>query len=67
VLNYHLRRTAVDYGVPLLTNPNLVAMFANAMTAHAHKPFVGLSPESLFDHYRAEKPSDAWTAPSEFH
>ena len=48
-------------------HPMLVAMFADAMTAHAHKPFVGLSPESLFDHYRAEKPSDAWTAPSEFH
>jgi carbamoyl-phosphate synthase (ammonia) len=67
VLNYHVRRTAVDYGVPLITNPNLVAMFAEALEAHAAKLFAGLVPQSLADHYRAEAPSDTWTAPNEFH
>jgi carbamoyl-phosphate synthase (ammonia) len=62
-----VRRTAVDYGVPLLTNPALVRMFSDAMTKHSHKPMVGLSPDSLFDYYRHEKPSDAWTHESEFH
>jgi carbamoyl-phosphate synthase (ammonia) len=57
----------VDFSVPLLTNPNLVTMFADAMEKHSRTPMVGLKPASLFDHYRAEKASDAWTNPSEFH
>ena len=44
-----------------------VRMFADAMTAHSRKPMVGLSPDSLFDHYRHEKPTDAWTHEAEFH
>jgi carbamoyl-phosphate synthase (ammonia) len=67
VFNYHIRRTAVDFAVPLLTNPQLVAMFATAMEHNAKSPMVGLRPSSLYDHYRAEKASDAWTSPSEFH
>ena len=67
VLNYQVRRTAVDFGVPLLTNINLVKMFADAMEKHSRTPMVGLTPDSLFDYYRAEKNEDAWTSPSEFH
>jgi len=67
VLNYHVRRTAVDYGVPLLTDSNLVVMFADALEAHTARPFTGLVPQSLADHYHAEAPADAWSAPNEFH
>jgi carbamoyl-phosphate synthase (ammonia) len=63
--NYLMRRTAVDFGVPLLTNTNLVKVFANAI--HEHDIDKGLEPKTLFEHYEAEKDSDAWTSPSEFH
>ncbi len=66
-LNYQVRRTAVDFGVPLLTNISLVNMFADAMERHSRKPMVGLTPDSLYDYYQAEKASEAWTSPSEFH
>jgi carbamoyl-phosphate synthase (ammonia) len=65
--NFQIRRTAVDFAVPLLTNPNLVTMFADAMEKQTRSPMVGLKPESLFDHYRGEKATDAWTNPNEFH
>jgi len=32
--NFHIRRTAVDFGVPLLTNIKLVTMFADAIAKH---------------------------------
>jgi len=67
VLDYHLRRTAVDFGVPLLTNINLVNLFADAMEKHTRSPMVGLVPHSLEHYYRGEKPTDAWTSPVEFH
>lgn len=53
--------------MPLLTNVKLVTMFADAMEKHTREPMVGLVPTSLFEYYRAEKPSDAWTSPTEFH
>jgi len=65
--NYLVRRTAVDFAVPLLTNVKLMTMFADAMEVHSKTPMVGLVPSSLFEYYRNEKPSDAWTAPTEFH
>ncbi len=63
--NYLMRRTAVDFGLPLLTNTNLVKCFADAI--YAHNRDKGLEPKTLFDHYESEKDSDAWTNPSEFH
>jgi hypothetical protein len=65
--DYLVRRTAVDHAVPLLTNPNLVAMFAAAIARHTASPMVGLTPSSLFEYYKAEPVSEAWTAPTEFH
>ena len=65
--DYIVRRTAVDHAIPLVTNVQLVALLAAALARHARDPLVGLSPESLFEHYRAEAPKDAWTSPSEFH
>ncbi len=65
--NYLVRRTAVDFAVPLLTNSRLVTMFADAMEKHTKEPMVGLVPSSLFEYYKKEKASDAWTSPSEFH
>jgi len=67
--NYQMRRTAVDYGVPLLTNMDLVKVFTEAIYQHSKNPnqFTGLEPVSLFEHYQTESDEDAWTDPTEFH
>jgi len=65
--NYLMRRTAVDFGVPLLTNMNLVKMFTNAIYKHKENALVGLEPKTLFEHYAQESDADAWTDPTEFH
>ena len=65
--NFLMRRTSVDFGVPLLTNMNLVKVFADAVYQHKEEKLVGLEPASLFEHYAKESDSDAWTSPSEFH
>lgn len=66
--NYLMRRAAVDYATPLLTNMNLVKMFTNAVYKHrTGEAMVGLEPKTLFEHYKAEEDSDAWTHPSEYH
>ena len=65
--NYEMRRTAVDFGVPLLTNMNLVKMFSDSLYKHKKEGLVALEPSTLFEHYNAEKDSDAWTNPDEFH
>ena len=65
--NYQMRRTAVDFGVPLLTNLQLVQMFADALYQHKKQGLVALQPKTLFEHYNAESDADAWTKPSEFH
>ncbi|CAM9447351.1 unnamed protein product, partial [Choristocarpus tenellus] len=58
--NYAIRRTAVDFGIPLLTNLPLVKLFTGAVTMHKKKELVGLTPDSLFDYYSREKPEEAW-------
>lgn len=65
--NFLLRRACADFNVPLLTNGNLVSMFADAMEENARTPLVGLQPGQLADFYAREKASDAWTSPTEFH
>jgi carbamoyl-phosphate synthase (ammonia) len=65
--NYQMRRMAVDFGVPLLTNMNLVKMFTDAVYLHKQEKLVGLEPKTLFEHYEAETDKDAWTKPTEFH
>jgi len=66
--NFQMRRTAVDFGVPLLTNMNLVKMFSESMYQNNKEGgFTGLKPQTLFEHYQAESDADAWTNPSEFH
>ena len=65
--NYLMRRTAVDFGLPLLTNVNLVKVFADAAHAHQGHKLVGLTPTTLFEHYAQESDSDAWTDKTEFH
>jgi len=65
--NYKMRRTAVDFGIPLLTNMQLVQVFTSAVDKYKRKEFVGLEPSSLFQHYQDEDPAEAWTSPSEFH
>jgi len=67
--NFLIRRTAVDYGIPLMTNMNLLKVFTAAIHEKDMKggKMVGLEPTSLFEHYVNEKDSDAWTDPTEFH
>jgi carbamoyl-phosphate synthase (ammonia) len=65
--NFQMRRTAVDFGVPLLTNVQLVKTFADAVYKHKESPMMGLESHSLFEHYNQETDEDAWTDPTEFH
>ena len=65
--NFKMRRTAVDFGVPLLTNMNLVQVFTDALAKHKKETLLGLEPASLFEHYSKETDADAWTDPTEFH
>jgi carbamoyl-phosphate synthase (ammonia) len=63
--NFQMRRTAMDFGVPLLTNTQLVKVFANAVYAHSGEQ--GLEPKTLFQHYQDESDADAWSNKDEFH
>mmetsp|Transcript_12313 Transcript_12313/g.14496 ORF Transcript_12313/g.14496 Transcript_12313/m.14496 type:complete len:1532 (+) Transcript_12313:209-4804(+) len=67
--NFLMRRTAVDFGIPLLTNMNLVKVFTDAIhkNTEEHGEMLGLNPSSLFEHYRTESDADAWTDPKEYH
>lgn len=67
--NYLMRRTAVDFGIPLLTNMNLVKCFTDAVYKYEMDAgkMIGLHPKTLFEHYASETDSDAWTHPAEYH
>lgn len=65
--NYLMRRTSVDFGVPLLTNMNLVKVFADAVYKSKRGELLGLDAKTLFEHYKEESDQDAWTDPREFH
>lgn len=67
--NYLMRRTAVDFGIPLLTNMNLFKVFTDAVYKNNMEEgkMVGLHPKSLFEHYASESDADAWTNPKEYH
>jgi len=67
--NFLMRRSAVDFGIPLLTNMNLVKCFTDAVYKNNMEPgkMVGLHPQSLFEHYETESENEAWTGPREFH
>ena len=65
--NYLIRRTAADFNVALITNPQLFEMLASALARHKLGDFVALQPASLFHHYQQEQTTDAWTDVDEFH
>ena len=65
--NFMMRRFAVDFGIPLLTNLNLVKCFADSMYKYRKEGMDALEPQTLFEHYQKESDADAWTDPSEFH
>jgi carbamoyl-phosphate synthase (ammonia) len=65
--NFVIRRTAVDFGIPVLTQPQLVKLFVESLVRHKKGELVGIRADSLFDYYKNEKPEDAWTKPEEFH
>ena len=65
--NFLMRRTACDFGIPLLTNINLLKVFADAAHMHQEGQITGLDAQTLFDHYQSETDDDAWTNPTEFH
>ena len=52
--NYLIRRSAVDFGVPLLSNDRLVHAFANAMEEHKEDPLAGLSALPMSHYYQQE-------------
>jgi carbamoyl-phosphate synthase (ammonia) len=64
--NYLIRRTAVDFSIPLLTDISLVKLFVESMAIHKEKPLLGLQADSLFDYYNAEE-EQPWTDQHEFH
>mmetsp|Transcript_7910 Transcript_7910/g.8119 ORF Transcript_7910/g.8119 Transcript_7910/m.8119 type:complete len:81 (+) Transcript_7910:239-481(+) len=45
----------VNFGIPLLTNMQLVKVFAEAVIMHEKDGLVGFDPESWFEHYKDEK------------
>jgi len=65
--NYAIRRTSVDFGIPLLTNAQLVKMFADAAHLRKKGELHALDAKSLFQIYEEEKVDDAWTEDKEFH
>ena len=65
--NYLMRRTAVDFGVPLMTNLQLVKCFSDAAHKLKKGEMLDLDAKTLFEHYEEEEDSDAWTAVNEFH
>ena len=65
--NYLMRRSAVDFGIPLMTNMNLFKVFADAAHLHSKGEISGLDPKKLFEHYQSETDADAWTDKDEFH
>lgn len=65
--NFAMRRAAMDYSTPLLTNMQLVKCFSDAMFSYKKKGMVALEPTTLFEHYSKEADSDAWSDPTEFH
>jgi len=65
--NFLTRRTAVDFGVPLLTNAQLFKMFVESLRKHKEGKVQFTRGASLFDYYEREAPSDSWTSPTEFH
>lgn len=69
--NYLMRRTAVDFGIPLITNIQLMQMFTEAICKYKRGELIGLVPESLFDYYQTERngsgDGDIWSDPKEFH
>merc|ERR1712087_316209 len=56
--NFIMRRTAVDFGIPLLTNMNLFKVFADAAHKHVEGELTGLDATTLFEHYKTEEDSD---------
>jgi carbamoyl-phosphate synthase (ammonia) len=65
--NYLMRRTSVDFGVPLMTNLQLVKCFADAAHKLKKGEMLDLDAKTLFEHYKEETEEDAWTGAREFH
>ena len=65
--NYLMRRTAVDFNVPLMTNMQIVEVFTNAAHLYQEGELTGIEGRKLFDYYKEEDESEAWTDPKEFH
>jgi len=65
--NFEIRRTSVDFGIPLLTQPELVKLFVESLERHKRGELVGIRADSLFDYYAQESPEDTWSGPNDFH
>ena len=65
--NYLMRRTAVDFGVPLMTNLQLVKCFSDAAHKLKKGEMLDLDAKTLFEHYEEETDEDCWSGVNEFH
>ena len=66
--NFLIRRTAVDFGIPLHTNLQKAMLYVDALAKHKKGEMLFLDPNSLFDYYTKDKAvGDIWTSTNEFH
>ena len=65
--NYMIRRTAADFGIALVTNPQVFELLAAALTRHKKGDILAANPSDLFSYYEREPSTDAWTGANEFH
>ena len=59
VSNYAIRRLAVDYGVPLITNVQVAKLFAESLEALGGHAGLALDPRSVHEWYEARQVSGA--------
>ena len=60
-----IRRTAADFGIALVTNPQVFELAA-AFTRHKKGDILAANPSDLFSYYEREPSTDAWTGANEF-
>jgi carbamoyl-phosphate synthase (ammonia) len=54
--NFDIRRTAVDFGIPLLTQPQLVKLLVESLERHQRGgKLVGIRTSSMLDYYESEQ------------
>jgi hypothetical protein len=65
--NFMIRRTASDFGIALVTNPQVFELLAAALTKTKKGDILAANPSDLFSYYEREPSTEAWTGADEFH